>query len=261
MQNRSDDFSYLDILASTGFAKHIGGRQATNIFIENARITKDSRVLDVGCGTGKTACRIASEVGCNVTGVDIMPRMVLAARERAKKTGVTDKTIFFEGDAKRLPLRSESFDAVIVESVTIFMDEVEQAMDEYRRVVRKGGIVCDNEVCVTDESMASLKDKQSDLEDIYIALGSRPKSGIPTFEGWKRRFSERFDSVEASHHILDPAVEMATRGEEGWTGVMSLVKTVWLYSTNDKARDIIDRSKKMSMFKDHFGYGLFVCTK
>jgi ubiquinone/menaquinone biosynthesis C-methylase UbiE len=102
------------MLAEIGYARHIGGRAATDRLIKKANIKRGSKVLDVGCGLGKTACRLASELGCKVTGIDIMPKMVEQAKVTAKKAGVTDKVTFMEGDAKLpfptrrlIPVRSQ----------------------------------------------------------------------------------------------------------------------------------------------------------
>jgi ubiquinone/menaquinone biosynthesis C-methylase UbiE len=107
-------FSYLDLLASLGSAKHIGGKGATEILLNEAQIRPGSRVLDVGCGMGKTSCKLAKEKDCRVVGLDIMPRMIKESKTRAWQLGVDDKTTFLRCDAKSLPFKADSFDAVIV---------------------------------------------------------------------------------------------------------------------------------------------------
>src|ERR687885_2888367 len=55
---------------------HPGGRTATNRLIHRADFRADQRVLDVGCGVGTTAIRIASSFRADVTPVDIAPLML-----------------------------------------------------------------------------------------------------------------------------------------------------------------------------------------
>lgn len=256
----NDKFGYLDLLASIGHAKHIGGANATDTLIEKSGIKEGSTVLDVGCGLGKTSCRLALE-GCRVVGVDITPRMVQYSRERASKLDLLGKVNFLRGDARSLPVKSGMFDAVFIESVTVFAGNVDKALNEYDRVLKAGGKVCDNEVCITQASKDELKDRVVELEDVFDAFASRTNRGILTFEDWQRLYIEHFGNVDASHHVIDPQTEMEEKRMEGKKGLIPVLKTLWLYMTNDQARDIIVKSRNMYRFTSHFGYGLFVSTK
>jgi ubiquinone/menaquinone biosynthesis C-methylase UbiE len=254
-------FSYLDLLASLGSAKHIGGKGATEILINEAQIAPGSFVLDVGCGMGKTSCKLAKERFCRVVGLDIMPRMIKESRARAWQLGVDDRTTFLRCDARRLPFRADAFDAVIVESVTIFVEEVERAIDEYRRVVKRGGPVCDNEVCVTREALGKMGDRLGDLKAVFTAFGSTTNRGVLTFEDWKELYEACFGNVTASHHLFDMAVEMETRREDGFKTFAAAIKSMWLYMTNPEAKKIMDESRKLEQFQGEFGYGLYVSRK
>jgi ubiquinone/menaquinone biosynthesis C-methylase UbiE len=261
MGNGGSNFSYLDMLAKIGYARHIGGKSATDRLIKKASIRKGSKVLDVGCGLGKTACRLAAEAGCTVTGVDIMPAMVEQAKKTAKQMKVEDKVLFLEGDARKLPFEDNSFDTVFVESVTIFVEDVAKAIAEYNRVVKPGGAVCDNEVCITGKSKEALKDDIRDLEAIFTAFSSKTDRGILTFEDWRDIYKGQFRKVDASHFVADPQAETMEKKSDGFGAVMSMAKAMYLYYTNPEAKAIIDTTRSMYKYVGHFGYGLFVCRK
>ena len=261
MGNGGSSFSYLDMLAEIGYARHIGGAGATDRLIKKAGIKKGSKVLDVGCGLGRTSCRLATELGCTVTGIDIMPKMIARAKTTAKKAGVRDKVTFLEGDARKLPFEDNSFDTVLVESVTIFVEDVTKAIAEYRRVVKPGGAVCDNEVCITQKSAEALKSDIKDLEAIFTAFSSKTDRGILTFEDWSDIYKGQFKKVDASHFIADPKAETMAKKSDGLGGVMTMAKVAYLYYTNPEARAIIDTTRNMYKYVGHFGYGLFVCRK
>ena len=55
---------------------HPGGRAATDELIRRADFRADQRVLDVGCGVGTTAIRIARGFGASVAAVAIAPLML-----------------------------------------------------------------------------------------------------------------------------------------------------------------------------------------
>lgn len=59
-------------------------------------------VIDFGCGEGLQAVEIARRVGdCRVIGLDIQPRMLARARERAALAGVTERCRFAETTHER----------------------------------------------------------------------------------------------------------------------------------------------------------------
>jgi len=54
-------------------------------------ITKDSHVLEIGCGWGGFAEYVASEIGAKVTGLTISQEQLAYARQRIKKAGLADR--------------------------------------------------------------------------------------------------------------------------------------------------------------------------
>jgi SAM-dependent methyltransferase len=79
------------------------------------------RLLDVGCGTGEHAL-LAARRGAVVTGVDIAPRAIEAARAKAADRGLTAE--FLVGDALHLERLGEQFDVVLDSGVFhVFDDE------------------------------------------------------------------------------------------------------------------------------------------
>ncbi|MEJ7912435.1 MAG: class I SAM-dependent methyltransferase [Chitinophagaceae bacterium] len=90
-------------------------RSSGESLVSKLSITKDLRVLDLGCGDGTTAIP-AAKLGADVLGVDIAQNLVEAGKRRAQSEGLMN-CIFQEGDATGLhDLDDQSFDLV----VTIF---------------------------------------------------------------------------------------------------------------------------------------------
>jgi 2-polyprenyl-3-methyl-5-hydroxy-6-metoxy-1,4-benzoquinol methylase len=96
------------------------------------------RVLDVGSGDGAYSIR-AAQLGANVTGLDISPMMLDAARRRAEAAGVSLE--WLEGRAEALPFPAASFDVVIAVTVLCWVSDASAAVQEMTRVLRPGGIV------------------------------------------------------------------------------------------------------------------------
>lgn len=94
------------------------------------------RILDVGCGDGVLANRLA-QGGARVTGLDASAEMLAAARSRAKAAGVEVDLV--EGDAGDLPFPAGYFDCIVSVATLCFVDDPRQAIREMVRVLQPGG--------------------------------------------------------------------------------------------------------------------------
>ncbi|MET3479299.1 class I SAM-dependent methyltransferase [Variovorax atrisoli] len=102
-----------------------------------ARIAEGESVLDVGTGTGVVAVTAARR-GARVTGLDLTPELIEAARENAGISGHGD-IAWTEGDAENLPYADASFDVVLSQFGHMFAPRPEVAVAEMRRVLKPGG--------------------------------------------------------------------------------------------------------------------------
>jgi SAM-dependent methyltransferase len=94
------------------------------------------RWLDVGTGTGAVALR-AARAGAHVTGVDLSPVMVQAARRSALREGLA---AWFEvGDVERLFFADGRFDVVSSALGAFLAPDHAAAAAELARVCRRGG--------------------------------------------------------------------------------------------------------------------------
>jgi SAM-dependent methyltransferase len=92
--------------------------------------------LDVGCGAGNVA-ELAAGAGAHVTGIDLTPRLIDVARNRAKAGGF--HIHYSVGDAERLDVPDASFDVVSSCFGMIFAPDHAAAAGELARVTKPGG--------------------------------------------------------------------------------------------------------------------------
>lgn len=138
--------NYIDMLSRLGAGSaHPGGFVATLEQLAKFPLPNSGHLLEVGCGTGRTACYLA-EQGYQVTAIDIHQQMIEKAKYRAKALGLDIQ--FMVSDVCDMPFPENTFDAILAESVTIFT-EAERSVQEYSRVLKQGGLLYDREMFVT----------------------------------------------------------------------------------------------------------------
>ena len=103
-----------------------------------AGIERGQRVLDVACGTGVVAVT-AARIGAHVTGLDLTPALLDAARENARIAAVS--VDWHEGDAEALPFDADTFDVVVSQYGHIFAPRPDVTIGEMLRVLKPGGVI------------------------------------------------------------------------------------------------------------------------
>ena len=133
-------FTYTDFLSKFGVGgAHPGGIELTKEIVRTKNIDNNSRILDVGCGTGQTAAYLASEYGVTVTGIDLHPIMVEKAKKRMKKEHLPVEIL--QCSIEKVPLQDDTFDFVLSESVLSFVDKPTSLSEIYRLLKDDGQLI------------------------------------------------------------------------------------------------------------------------
>src|SRR5690606_3491002 len=106
--------------------------------------------LDLGCGAGHTSAHIAKKYGCFVNGIDISIDALENASALYKNEPYTNRLQFEKADLSQLPFSDAYFNAVLCESVLLFNENKEAALHEMSRVLKPGGFLVINELCLGD---------------------------------------------------------------------------------------------------------------
>ena len=156
---------YFRRLRETGSDLDWGGRW-TDPFVPLLRVSDARDVLELGCGTGNDAARLARE-GLHVVATDLSAEAVAQAR---KKYG--DIVDFQVVDlATGLPFPGGSFDAVMANvALHMFPDSVtREIFEDVRRVLRPGGLFLFHVNAHDDRPLRELwRPVLRDLEPDYV---------------------------------------------------------------------------------------------
>ncbi|MEZ5354351.1 MAG: class I SAM-dependent methyltransferase [Bryobacteraceae bacterium] len=178
-------------------------RSVANLFERRLRhipdVSPGMRYLDVGCGNGAAAARMATAFGLEVTGVDADPEQVRLARAAANDIrlgAVRGSVRFEEARVERLPFPDEAFEIVGTNKMTHHVPDWSAAIAEMARVLARGGYLVYGDF-VFPEWLAR--------------LGRRvvPGAGYPTVRG------------------LEAAADAAGMAPIQWTRGLVTLEAVW----------------------------------
>ena len=103
-------------------------------------VTPGSKVLDVGCGQGTQALKLAA-AGCHVTGID--PSEELISRFAAEAQAANADVELIDGTIEELPqlLGARRFDLVCAHGLMMYLDDHAQAIAMLSTFVDRGGLM------------------------------------------------------------------------------------------------------------------------
>lgn len=137
----------------------------TDLVIERSGDVTGARVLDVGCGFGLPAFRLAGKASSvQVVGISNNRSQVEGANQRSADLGLADRVTFDHVDAHFLPYEDNSFDVVWVVETLPHLDRL-AALREFNRVVKPGGRVVITDMFLNaqpvPEELAELRDHEA----------------------------------------------------------------------------------------------------
>jgi len=127
--------------------------RAHRLALEISGITDGMRILEVATGSGEMFKRLvkANQHGSTV-GFDLSPNMAQRTHDRIRRKFPAAETLCQAVDARYMPYRNGSFDAVFVCYLLELLgaDDIVHALREIRRVLRPGGRMA--LVCIADST-------------------------------------------------------------------------------------------------------------
>lgn len=111
-------------------------------------LNKQARILDYGCGYGRTLTELSAAGFQNLVGIDFSEAMLARARNAAARAELV------RNDGHSLPFKGECFDAVLLFAVLTCIpdsNEQRQLLAEVKRVLRSGGLLYVSDLLVNSD--------------------------------------------------------------------------------------------------------------
>ena len=212
--------------------------------LETSGVNEGDRVLDVACGTGIVARRVASRVSesGSVVGLDINEGMLAVAAETA--ADAHQPIEWRQGDATELPFSDERFDVVYCQQALQFVDDPGASVREMRRVLEPGGRAVLSVWRPLDYQPAYMVLADALAEYISDEAGAVMRSPFPAWDGKKLRTLAQdagFDDVTVTIEIGSvryPSVEEFVRREVASSPVAESIAAVKRAVRDELVREV-----------------------
>jgi 2-polyprenyl-3-methyl-5-hydroxy-6-metoxy-1,4-benzoquinol methylase len=155
-----------------------------------AHLAPEHRVLELGCGTGTTALKLAGSAR-EILATDYSPAMVEIAQAKANAAGVTH--VSFRCCTLDEPsLEAAPFDAVLAMNLLHLLDDLPSRLQRVRELVRPGGLFLSKTPCLGEQGVA-----------LRMALPLLRAAGVAPFVSFVTERSLVEDLEAAGFEILE----------------------------------------------------------
>jgi SAM-dependent methyltransferase len=144
-------------------------------------LNEQSKILDIGCGTGGQTMVIAGNTAAHIIGVDLFPEFIDIFNGNAQKNNFHDRVKGMTGSMENLQFTGEEFDLIWSEGA-IYNIGFERGLNEWRALLKPNGYIAVSEASwFTEERPAEIdnfwKVEYPGIDTIANKVGIMQKAG------------------------------------------------------------------------------------
>lgn len=217
-------------------------------FIDN--LTNESRIVDIGCGTGGQSMVLAQHAPGNITGIDLFPTFIDLLNTNAVSLNLQQRVKGIVGSMENLPFQYNELDLIWSEGA-IYNIGFERGLNEWKQFLKTGGYIAVTEVSwFTAKRPAEInafwKDAYPEIDTIPKKVAQMQKAGyipIASFILPEYCWTDNFylPQVEAQEFFLKK------------------------YNGNQTAVELVANQRHeaqlYSRYKDYYGYVFYIGKK
>ncbi|HNX44908.1 MAG TPA: class I SAM-dependent methyltransferase [Bacteroidales bacterium] len=217
-------------------------------FIDN--LTDESRIADLGCGTGGQTMVLAQHAPGQITGIDLFPAFIDLFNLNAAKLNLNDRVKGIIGSMDNLPFQEEELDLIWSEGA-IYNIGFKRGLNEWRKFLKKGGYLA-----VTEASWFTAE-RPAEIEEFW-------HDAYPEIDTIPNKVMQMQDAgyIPVSTFILP---------ENCWTEhfyvLQAAAQETFLkkHAGNKAAEDLVanerHEARLYNRFKEYYGYVFYIGKK
>lgn len=195
MQDKAGQVSYWDRVAPEKRFSH-----PLRLEWLERHLTSNAKILDYGCGYGRTLAELSAAGYENTVGVDFSQAMLERAREEVGGARIV------RNDGLILPFKADTFDLVLLFAVLTCIPESDQqrgVLNEVERVLRPGGHLYISDLLVNTDERNRERYRQYAAHGCY-GVFELPEGVVVRHhtEGWIEEITHAFQRLEYGPFIV-----------------------------------------------------------
>lgn len=217
-------------------------------FIDN--LTDQSRIADLGCGTGGQTMVLAQHAPGHITGLDFFPGFIDRFNTNAAKLGLQDRVEGIVGSMDNLPFVEEELDMIWSEG-SIYNIGFERGLKEWRKYLKPGGYIA------VSESSWFTEERPDEINDFWME--SYPEiNTIP---------NQIAQIMEAGYSPVATFIEPQTCWTDHYFAPLAKARECFLakYPGSQMAEEFVKMSYReeelYAKYKEYYGYTFFIIKK
>lgn len=159
-------------------------------------LSEQSRILDIGCGTGAQTMVLAQNTPAHITAVDALPQFLEKLQEKINQSGLTHRVQTKEYSMHSLPFAENFFDVIWSEGA-IYNIGFEKGLTEWQKFLKAGGYMVVSEISWLSDI------RPAEIEQFWV----KEYAEIDTIPA-KLAILEKCGYTPVAHFVLD---------EKNWT--------------------------------------------
>lgn len=229
----------------------------TTQMLDRAAIIAGDRILDVGCGTGRQSCDLASDFEAEVLGITTSGSGIEAATELARERGVLGAR-FEQRDGTDNGLGDGMFDVAWVLESSHLMRDREALLRECARVLAPGGriVLCDI-IRKREIPFSEVRSRREDFATLRAAFGDAHMQPLSNYASTLEQFGMTVtDITDISLPTLPTFAAWRDNADKHEAEVLELLGEQGL-------RDFVQSTRVLEAFwrDDTLGYGILAAVK